>query len=524
MKKTFFALTFVTALLFAQNVFASSSPSLDGRAVVAKSGTFPKGFFAKTVGYLPGDSIIVTNPVNGRQVNILVIGSLDASEGVAILLSPEAAEALSIKRDSNNLVKLTKRNGTADKVANGSAVITNVLQEEVEDLESEIAESEDISEEIAEDDESESASLWYERSKILSEEFDEAEEIAEDEDTENDETEDEEVFEDIPEETEDALAEEFLEEIPEDVEDYVVEEAEKELADAEEIPEDDSDEIAYERVEDYYIPEDTFGESGEAEEIFEEIPEETEEESDEVVYERVEDYYIPEDSDESDEIDEGFDEIPEEKVELAEIPEDAEEESDEVVYERVEDFYIPEDSDEISDTDENLLDEIPEENAEVAETKNPSEDENLVSESEVAEKDSETEYEAIVLVPTEENPPESSDKEFDKESVASAVSKSEDSPKTAAKSEPHPKGEAVYVNSAADLESQKYYVQIAVYTKNEHVEQLDALYGGRYPLTILDEGARKIVLVGPLGMDEYGTVLERFKLFGFGDAFVRQAN
>lgn len=499
MKKTFFALTFVAALLFAQNVFASSSPSLDGRAVVAKSGTFPKGFFAKTVGYLPGDSIIVTNPVNSRQVSILVIGSLDASEGVAILLSPEAAEALSIKRDSNNLVKLTKRNGTADKVANGSAVITNVLQEEAEDWENEIAESEDVSEEIAEaaeDDESESASLWYERSKIPSEEFDEVEEIAED--TENDVSEAEEVFEDIPEETEDAIAEEILEE--------------------------ESDEIAYERVEDYYIPEDSFGESGEAEELFEDIPEEREEESDEVVYERVEDYYIPEDTDERAEIDEGFDEIPEEKVELAEIPEEAE--SDEIVYERVEDYCIPEDADEMSETDEGLG-EIPEEKVEVVESKPVSEDETVCPESEVAEKDSEMpgedEYEAIVLVPTEENPPEASDKELDKKSVAPAVSKSEDASKSAAKSEPHPKGDAVYVNSAADLESQKYYVQIAVYTKNEHVEQLAALYGGRYPLTILDEGARKIVLVGPLGMDEYGTALERFKLFGFDDAFVRQA-
>lgn len=467
MKKSFFAFAFVAALLFAQNVFASSSPSLDGRAVVAKSGTFPKGYFAKTVGYLPGDSISVTNPVNGRQVSILVIGSLDASEGVAILLSPEAAEALSIKRDSNNLVKLTKRNGTADTVANGSAVITNVLQEEVEELEDEIAETENAFEEMAE-------VLAEETEEIPSGEFDVDEEIPED--TENAVSETEGVFEDIPEETENAVAEaeKDLEEIPEETEEDIAEKSEKELANVEEIPEEaeeESDGIAYERVEDWYIPEDSFDENSEAEEVFDEIPEDAEKESDEIVYERVEDYCIPEDSDEN-------------------------------------------------------LEEIPEEKAELAESENAYEDGNPYLESEISETETaaEDEYEAIVLVPAEENPPEpeSGEKEFDKDSVA----KAEVSPKSDAKSEPpsSTKGSAAYLKSESDLESQKYYVQIAVYTQNENVEQLDALYGRRYPLTILDEGARKTVLVGPLGMDEYGSVLERFKLFGFSDAFVRQAN
>lgn len=467
MKKSFFAFAFVVALLFAQNVFASSSPSLDGRAVVAKSGTFPKGYFAKTVGYLPGDSISVTNPVNGRQVSILVIGSLDASEGVAILLSPEAAEALSIKRDSNNLVKLTKRNGTADTVANGSAVITNVLQEEVEELEDEIAETENAFEEMAE-------VLAEETEEIPSGEFDVDEEIPED--TENAVSETEGVFEDIPEETENAVAEaeKDLEEIPEETEEDIAEKSEKELANVEEIPEEaeeESDGIAYERVEDWYIPEDSFDENSEAEEVFDEIPEDAEKESDEIVYERVEDYCIPEDSDEN-------------------------------------------------------LEEIPEEKAELAESENAYEDGNPYLESEISETETaaEDEYEAIVLVPAEENPPEpeSGEKEFDKDSVA----KAEVSPKSDAKSEPpsSTKGSAAYLKSESYLESQKYYVQIAVYTQNENVEQLDALYGRRYPLTILDEGARKTVLVGPLGMDEYGSVLERFKLFGFSDAFVRQAN
>ena len=94
MKKLFNLLT----VLFAGVFIASASPSLDGRAIVAESGVLPSGLFAKTVGYLPGDSINITNPSNGQAIEILVIGSLDPSEGVAVLLSPEAAQSLNIKK------------------------------------------------------------------------------------------------------------------------------------------------------------------------------------------------------------------------------------------------------------------------------------------------------------------------------------------------------------------------------------------------------------------------------------------
>lgn len=479
MKKTVFALAFVSALLFAQNVFASSSPSLDGRAVVAEGGTFPKGFFAKTVGYLPGDSISVTNPMNSRQVNVLVIGSLDASEGVAILLSPESAEALAIKKDSNNLVKITKRNGTVDKVANGTAVITNPVKEveEIEELENEIAEAEDVSEEI-EEEAAEVAVVEEE------EEFLEEPEIAEAE---------EEIFDEIPEEEEIAVAEaeETFDEIPEE-EEIVVAETEGSF-----------DEIPEEKVE---LAEDFIDEK----------------EEDEIVYERVEDYYIPDDAEEVAKADEPSEEIPEEKIEFAGEMEDAEE-KDEIVYERVDDDYIPADVEEVAKADE-PLDEIPEEEAA---SENVEEDV-YIAESEVVEENAEAaedEYDAIVLVPAEANPPESDENESVEENAAPIVAKSENAPKpveTPSASSPR-KGDATYLKSAADLEARKYYVQIAVYSQSENVEQLDALYGGKYPLTVLDEGARKTVLVGPLGMDEYGTVLERFKLFGFRDAFVRQA-
>lgn len=487
MKKTFFALAFVSALLFAQNVFASSSPSLDGRAVVAESGTFPKGFFAKTVGYLPGDSISVTNPMNSRQVNVLVIGSLDASEGVAILLSPESAEALAIKKDSNNIVKLTKRSGTVDKVANGTAVITNPLREAEEELESEIAEAEEIEEEAAEIAIAEEEEEIFEEAEIAEAEetFDEIPEEAEIAAVE------EEIFDEIPEESEVAVAEEeeIFDEIPE----------ETEIAEAE----DSFDEIPEEKVE------------------VAEVLEEDEEAADEIVYELVDEYYIPDDLEEDLKADEPLDEIPEERVEFASEMEEAEDAPNEIVYERIEDDYISEDSDEVAKADE-PLEEIPEESAE---SESASEDV-YIAESEVAEENvevAEDEYEAIVLVPAEANPPESDESESDDEIAAPVVAKNEIATPPA-EMPVASKGDATYLKSAAELEARKYYVQIAVYSQIENVEQLDARYGGRYPLTVLDEGARKTVLVGPLGMDEYGTVLERFKLFGFRDAFVRQTN
>ncbi|MCR4733652.1 MAG: hypothetical protein K5829_01420 [Treponema sp.] len=109
-------------------IFSSFSPSLDGRAVVVEEGVFPQGLFAKTVGYLPGDIISVTNISGEKTVDILVIGALDPSEGVAIMLSPEAAKAIGIDKTNSNIVKITKRSGQDERVY-GSAVIARQMNE-----------------------------------------------------------------------------------------------------------------------------------------------------------------------------------------------------------------------------------------------------------------------------------------------------------------------------------------------------------------------------------------------------------
>jgi hypothetical protein len=95
-----------------QILFAAPKPSLDGRAVVADSGVLPKGAFGKSIGYLPGDSVTVTNPSAGVSIDVMILGVIDSTEGIAILLSPEAAEALFISKDSQTLVTVTKKGVT----------------------------------------------------------------------------------------------------------------------------------------------------------------------------------------------------------------------------------------------------------------------------------------------------------------------------------------------------------------------------------------------------------------------------
>ena len=123
MKNRFFKnIARVFAIVAGCLMLASFSPSLDGRAIVVDEGVFPSGLFAKTVGYLPGDIISVTNITGDATIDILVIGALDPSEGVAIMLSPEAATAIGMDKEANNIVKITKRSNQDERVY-GTAII-----------------------------------------------------------------------------------------------------------------------------------------------------------------------------------------------------------------------------------------------------------------------------------------------------------------------------------------------------------------------------------------------------------------
>ena len=107
MKKIFtIFVVLLSTLVFAQSV----NPSLDGRAIVADSGIFPPGgYYGKAPGYLPGDTVVVTNHSTGFTLNVMILSSYDASEGIAIMLSPEAAEKLQITKGRDVYVKVQKK-------------------------------------------------------------------------------------------------------------------------------------------------------------------------------------------------------------------------------------------------------------------------------------------------------------------------------------------------------------------------------------------------------------------------------
>jgi hypothetical protein len=110
--------TGITLLLFllSFSLFAASKPSIEGRAQVANEGELPTGLFAKAIGFLPGDSVAITNPAVGITVNVLILGTLEKQDEIAVLLSPEAASRLFIKKNSNVTVSVTKRTGAPDEV------------------------------------------------------------------------------------------------------------------------------------------------------------------------------------------------------------------------------------------------------------------------------------------------------------------------------------------------------------------------------------------------------------------------
>lgn len=514
-------------------MFASFSPSLDGRAVVVDKGVFPQGLFAKTVGYLPGDIISVTNIAGDATVDILVIGALDPSEGVAIMLSPEAAEAMGIDSSANNIVKITKRSGQDDQVF-GNAVISKSSAEiddfDDEEFESIGAEQNSDAFDNTENEEPEE----FEEEAAEEETFEEA---AEDE-TEEPETEIAEETEEEPEvpeaveeaEEEEAFEEEVIEE--EETADEEFEEEETPVEDAEENEEeafeDETPDAIEEAAEEEAFEEDKLDELPAEEESEEESVEEELEEFEEEAAE-------PEIEEETEEEETVEEDIPEEEESLEEEAFDEETPAD-----------IPEETTEAEDDvpaaeafEADELDDLP------AETEADPETE--VSEETIEENETD-EYEAIVLVPADANPPESEEDEVEDviseddidaideeitltplvEETPAEPEEPKPEPEQEQEQEQEPKAVTSYdkymVPSLKNLESGKYYIQIAVYSSEDNILDVINKYGTNYPITIVPMagGSSKQILIGPVTMDEYKVVLERFKSYGFKDAFLRK--
>ena len=513
-------------------MFASFSPSLDGRAVVVDKGVFPQGLFAKTVGYLPGDIISVTNIAGDATVDILVIGALDPSEGVAIMLSPEAAEAMGIDSSANNIVKITKRSGQDDQVF-GNAVISK-SSAEIDDFD---------------DEEFESIGAEQNSDAFDNTENEEPEEFEE-------EAAEEETYEEAAEEETEVPETEIAEETEEEPEvPEAVEEAEEEEAFEEEVIEEE--ETADEEFEEEETPVEDAEEENEEEAFEDETPDAIEEAAEEETFEedKLDELPAEEESEE-----ESVEEEPEEFEEEAAEPEIEEETAEEETVE--EDILEEEESLEEEVFDEETPADIPEETTEAeddvpaAETfeadelddlpaETETEPENEVSEETIEENETD-EYEAIVLVPADANPPENEEDEvedviseddidaIDEEiTLTPLVEKTpaepeEPKPEPEPEPEPEPKTVTSYdkymVPSLKNLESGKYYIQIAVYSSEDNILDVINKYGTNYPITIVPMagGSSKQILIGPVTMDEYKVVLERFKSYGFKDAFLRK--
>lgn len=72
-----------------------------------------------------------------------------------------------------------------------------------------------------------------------------------------------------------------------------------------------------------------------------------------------------------------------------------------------------------------------------------------------------------------------------------------------------------------ELRRRYYYVQIASFSSYERAVELCKKYP-KYPLQIVKSGEYFRVVIGALTIDECGAVLEKFKAFGFKDAFIRR--
>lgn len=493
-------LSLVFAVFTVATIFAAARPSVDGRAVVCEEGEMPKGLFAKTIGYLPGDSVTVTNPANGTTVDVLVLGSIDSGEGVAILLSAEAAEKLLIKKDSNVQVKITRRTGSIDESVSGTAVLAEESEENVSEPETEqnIAETEENQDAV----ELEEAETPVEENKISESDSEITECETPVEDTE---TVDLENTEPVEENTGSEAESEVLEEKPEEIENE-----NSEVFDADSFDE-ESEAPSDEQKED-------LSESVETEELSE--PEDT----------NTENPSEPSEEDNSEKIDAPAPEA--QKEPEGEIVDEKEPEN----LETEEDSASPESfSEDIENAETETSDDITEdkEQSEHFESEALSEVENTeISESApLAENTAAEEYAPIVLTPSALNPPETENENIEEESrdepqkeVFVPEQAEEKAESSVAKENAVGSGFESFVTTDAELKKGMYYLQIATLSNEENVANLTEKYGKKYPLALIKQENKNAyrVLVGPLNADEFGMIKERFESYGFKDAFLRK--
>lgn len=463
------------SVLLCGTIFTSFSPSLDGRAVVADKDVLPQGLFARAFGYLPGDSISVTSLSTKQTVDILVIGAIPAEEGIAILLSPEAAAELGLSKDSNNVVKITKRTGQLDEAVAGTAVIGSAVEE-----------VSSYSDEIDADEDLEADKPFMADNNEDSDPFDVATEVVADES--------------IPDE-------ELIAKTSTDPDAELVEDEEDDIVSS--LIEESPEETVASAFDEQNVSSDEGGFAEESEKVTvikptEEVVAETESENaDSKPYTIIDNEdVIASEYVEADEL-----------AELDNTKEKVAEPFDEDLNAigKYDNSYSPEESDDV-------VSEI----TEGSDISVPADKNDEIAASSESETDFGDEvYEPIVLVPAGANPPVKATEESE---VAADAADSYVVPEKKMASADSVDLEKYKVSSMADLERGKYYVQIAMLGDENNIRATIGKYGKQYPITLvpLSNGKGYQFLIGSLSMDEYGTVLNRFRSYGYKDAFLRK--
>ena len=505
----------VLAITLCASVFADSSNSIDGTISVAGKGDMPSGLFGKAAGYLPGDTVSITNPTTGITLQILNLGTLDASDGVALLLSQESAEKLGVVEKSDTLIKLAPRSGYFDQSVSGAAVLSRIGNEDspkTEKVEEEIqvAEVSDVVE-----------TPVMENSTDVPDENIAAEEVAD----APVETESSEVADNSFLETKNAVEQASPAEVhPEEIMESAVAE---EITSEDPLFDSEAASVTHVSAEDILVPEEPAAEIAdspvESEEVAE-APVEEVFEADElspVEMELAADESVPEVAAVEPEAEIEEEASPVEEV--AEAPVEEAFEADElspVEMELAADEPVPEVAAEENSVDEEG-EEIPAGSEVVAEAFEADELEPVANEVDTAESEPEVaavetegeDYSPIVLVPAEPVPAENTLESVVEEKIE------EVKPVMA---EVNLKSFTDYiVDSENDLRKNSYYVQFATLGDEKNIESTINKYN-KYPLILVPngKGAYKI-MVGPLTVDEFGAVQAKFKSFGYKDAFVK---
>lgn len=519
MKKFLSGILFLLISVF---IFADSSASVEGVIEVAGKDELPAGYFGKAAGYLPGDSVSITNPNTGITLQILNLGTLDASGGIAILISEESAKSLGIERNSGVKVKLAPRSGYFDETVSGNAVLDEktlpaAKEEPVSDVSAEPAvqagpeaasqpaENAAVSVEPAAPVAVAGVPLIADTEDNAEEENAEVAAVEDEAETPVDEidSEDETDFSD----EEKLSAEPVEEEVSADDEPSVEEETEPVIVEAP-APTEEC-EVPEEPYEDYESVEDGFLESKEA------VEQPSPAEESEVEAVTVE---------EPDPIEEETEDLPEEEnAELVIVEEPQEEEPETPTEDETEEEAVtveePSPIEEDSAAEENQMEEVSEPEEVVAEP-------NAEPEAQSSGESESSDYAPIVLVPSEPESPEPPvDASIENEPIEIVPVESVTEEK---KSEPEPLQteypvsiQDYVVSSESALASNCYYIQIATMGNIKNIENILVKYS-KYPVSLIPAGKNYRVLVGPLSVDEYGAVLAKFKNAGFKDAFVRK--